>query len=1076
MELTRRTFLAASGAVALGASCSLAGPATAWADGESEEPEEELVWKTAICEGCPGGCSVRLGLREGRLVEVAGDPDCPLSGGKVCLRAQALAELQEVPGDKLGESVPNPQRLSRPLVRRPGADQWEEISWDSALAEIAEAVKATRDETFVKKEGKVSVMRTEAIASFGGAHLPVEEQYLIAKALRGWGAVHIDSEIAYGRRAFAEGVRAACGIDVPDGSWASIAQADAVLVLGADPVASQPLSALWMQRSQDKGAPWIAADPVRTRTAEMCDAHLALRPGTDIAFLGGMVRYIIEQNRWQPEYVLNFTNASYLLEPSFSFDGGSGLFFGWDPVGGAYDKESWGYQIEGTEPWNMRYEGEFAWVRQKDIPIWSLPSVPKCRRNITLQDGASVWVQLQQFYDRYDLDTVSTLCGVDRGLLEHVYDRFSATGTPEAAGKILVGPGLVQHATGAQAARAATVVQLLLGNLGVLGGGIAYLGGGSGETAAALCGLDPASFPGALPWPTEQTRTLQKWLEAHTEPAGSRAQVVKALVPALKEWWGEAGTLENDYGFSWLPKRRESADFPVIWDVLAAGTARGCFLWEADPLADGPAGVGADDFKALDWLVVCAPVPTETASFWRRAEEGPSSVATTVYQLPAAVGPEKAGIRANGGRWLQYAPAALAPFEEARSEGAVIDELWQRVRNLYDTKEDGVEPQPILNLKWDYANGNAFDLAKVGWALNGYAVAESDFSQNMVRLAEGPQNLQADGSMACAVSSFAGCWNSGVDVRDGSVQPVGRRDASDESGFGLHSQWGFSWPGNCRVRGNRASANLAGQPWNAERPLVQWDGESWVLTDGADFAAQREGRWVEPDHRAFPGVWEQAGLLFSDRLDDGPLPEHYEPLESPLNNVVNSALASPVALAAAARRVTAAAAAAGDEAAAALAATGAQDFEGVLGLRSDYPISAVVSSAASAVGLPAVLARAAAFEPGFFIEVSERLASIKGLKTGDIAQVRNDRGAVEAPVLVTNRLAPFQGRDVEGHYIILNGVQRAAAPLSEAQDGTAAAEEAPRSRWAVLAPAVTSPVGGAGDLKGFLVDIEKVQG
>lgn len=1073
MELTRRSFLAAAGAAAA-SSAMLGGRGAAWADEDDAEALEELVWKTVICEGCPGGCSVRLGLRDGAIAVVEGDPEHPLSGGKACLRAQALTELQQVPGEMLGETMPNPRRLARPLVRRPGSDQWEEIPWDSALAEIAALVKQTRDETFVEKEGKRTVMRTEALASFGGAHLTAEEQYLVAKALRGWGTVHIDSEIAFGRRAFSEGVRATCGIDVPDGSWAAIAQADVVLTVGSDHGASQPLSAAWARRVQEAGGMWIVVDPVRTRTAEMADIHLPIRPGTDTAFFGGLIRYIVDQNHWQPEYVLNFTNASYLLGQTFSYDGGSGLFFGWNPVDGAYDKEPWAYQIEGTDTWNMRYEGEFSWVRDKNVPVWAIPSVPKPRRNITLQDNASVWVQMRQFYDRYDLDTVSTACGVARDELERVYEVFAATGTTEGAGKILAGPGLVQHATGAQAARSATMVQLLLGNMGVLGGGISYMGGGSGETTAQLAGLDPTCFPGALPWPTEETRTLQAWLETYTEPRGSRAQMAKALVPALKEWWGEAATFENDYGFGWLPKRREDADFPLVWNALAARTVRGCFLWDADLLVDGSAEVAPAALGALDWLVVCAATPTETASFWRHAEEGPESVGTTVFQLPAAVGPEKAGIRVNGGRWMQYAPAAVEPLDDARCTGEVVDELWRRVRNLYDTKQDGVAAEPVLNLKWDYTSGDKLDLAKVAWAFNGYAPAESDFSQNMVRLAEGPQNLKADGSLACAVASFAGCWNSGGDAKDGTTQPVGRRDNGDESGFGLHGQWGFSWPGNCRVRGNRASANLGGQPWDAERSLVQWDGESWILTDGADFTAQRDGRWIEPDNQAFPGIWEEVGLLFSDRLADGPLPEYYEAMESPLNNVVNSALASPVALAAAGRAVSAAAAAAGDEAAAALAAVGAQDYDGVLGLRTDYPIAAVINGGIATDGVRASCARAEAFEPGFFIEVSERLASIKGLATGDRARVFNGRGSVEAPVLVTGRIAPFQGRDGEGHYVYLNGAAPRGGALSEVDETAGDGEAAALSRWAMLAPAVVSPVGGAGDSKGFLVDIEKI--
>lgn len=254
-----------------------------------------------------------------------------------------------------------------------------------------------------------------------------------------------------------------------------------------------------------------------------------------------------------------------------------------------------------------------------------------------------------------------------------------------------------------------------------------------------------------------------------------------------------------------------------------------------------------------------------------------------------------------------------------------------------------------------------------------------------------------------------------------------------------------------------------------------------MLADGADFAAQREGRWVEPDNQAFPGVWEQVGLLFSDRLADGPMPEHYEAMESPLNNRVNSALASPVALAAAGRVSAASAATSGDEVAAALAATGGGDYEGVLGVRSQYPIGAVVNGGACVAVASAVCERVDAFEPGFFVEVSERLGAIKGLCTGDRVRVFNDRGSVEAPVLVTARLAPFPGSEVEGHYVMLNGVAPQTHAEAEgdgaAQDGdseSAAAEAL--SRWAVLAPAVASPVGGAVDGKGFLVDIEKVQG
>ena len=295
-------------------------------------------------------------------------------------------------------------------------------------------------------------------------------------------------------------------------------------------------------------------DPLRSASAEMADIHVPIRPGTDIAFLGGLAKYAMDNSLWQPEYVLNFTNASYLMDPAFSFDASSGAFFGWDPMTGTYDKTSWGYQTDGFDTWNMRFDGEFSWVRGEGVPAWAVPSQPRCERNITLQDPACAWVRLQEFLARYDLDTVATVCGVERSLLERAYGAFAATGAVEGAGKVLAGPGLVQHGTGAQAARAAAVVQLLLGNIGVPGGGISYLGGAANEGLADAMGLSPDMFCVDLPWPTEGETTLQAWLEAHTEPAGAGSLRPRALVSALREWWGEEAAFDNDYGYDWLPK------------------------------------------------------------------------------------------------------------------------------------------------------------------------------------------------------------------------------------------------------------------------------------------------------------------------------------------------------------------------------------------------------------------------------------------------------------------------------------------------------------------------------------------
>lgn len=504
----------------------------------AEEPAAP-AGPVVVCEECPGACTLVLDVEDGRVAAVRGDGANPFSEGRLCLRAQALTDLWKAPegatedgagGDggngaggndaaSEGATTASPGRLTSPRVRRAGSDAWEDISWDRALDEIANLVKDTRDATFEesiegteaddeaqgetdfdewdwsdrggygddgygdndygarKRPRGVPVMRTRAIGSFGGARLVAEEQFLLAKALRSWGVVNIDSEAAFGRRAFAAGVAATLGIAEPDGLWSDIANTGCLLTLGADVATSQPLSLRWIERARDAGALWIAVDPLRSASAEMADIHVPIRPGTDIAFLGGLAKYAMDNSLWQPEYVLNFTNASYLMDPAFSFDASSGAFFGWDPMTGTYDKTSWGYQTDGFDTWNMRFDGEFSWVRGEGVPAWAVPSQPRCERNITLQDPACAWVRLQEFLARYDLDTVATVCGVERSLLERAYGAFAATGAVEGAGKVLAGPGLVQHGTGAQAARAAAVVQLLLGNIGVPGGGISYLGG-----------------------------------------------------------------------------------------------------------------------------------------------------------------------------------------------------------------------------------------------------------------------------------------------------------------------------------------------------------------------------------------------------------------------------------------------------------------------------------------------------------------------------------------------------------------------------------------------------------------------
>lgn len=773
--------------------------------------------------------------------------------------------------------------------------------------------------------------------------------------------------------------------------------------IGSNSVENHPISSKWLHKAHDNGAKWIVVDPRYTRTAEQADIYCPIRSGTDIAFFGGLYNYIIENDLWQHDYVLAYTNASYLLDPDYSFDPETGFFSGWDEKTGSYSNETWHYQVESTSKWDTSSKGDYAWAVAPGVPKFTPPEVEHIKKDETLQDPQCVFQQFKKHYSRYDMDTVCSICGMDKETLELVYSTYASTGKAGKAGSILYALGQTQHTYGAQNTRAMSVLQLLLGNVGIPGGGVNALRGEPNVQGATDMGMLVNEQPAYLKWPNTTVRSsLRKWLEGETYSDGYYTNKPKFIVSALKEWFGDKATVDNDYGYDWWPKVPASPDYTIMstFELMDQGIIKGYFNWGMNPCHSAPnAGFVRRSMAKLDWLVVADQVITESASFWKAPDMKPEEIDTSVYFLPCALIYEKPGIIANSGRWLQWRYQAVEPWEEAKPDYEMVDLLWKEVVRLYE-EEGGANPDPILNTKWDYYVDGKIDPRPVAWALNGYNVKGTECNTSSksqkTDLLPGYSALQADGSTACAMWIYGGFWCNNDAPLDPTQQPIGRRDNSDASGIGLNSNWAYAWPNNRRILYNRASADINGKPWNPDKVLCEWTGDKWVLNDAADFVAVKNDKPVPPNNKAFFMLWEQNGRLESYGMADGPLPEHFEPFETPVSeNLLNGQLNSPCM-------------------------KFAENESTKHSSASECPIVATTYSVTEhwqTGGQTRACPALVEAMPSQFIEISEELAGEKGIKSGDNVRVWNNRGSVVVSAVVTKRIKPLTVHGATQHLV-----------------------------------------------------------
>ena len=740
--------------------------------------------------------------------------------------------------------------------------------------------------------------------------------------------------------------------------WIDIKNSDVILIMGSNAAENHPISFKWVTKAMENGATLISVDPRFTRTSAKADIYAPIRSGTDIAFLGGLIKYILDNELYHEEYVVEHTNAPFLVNPDFGFD--EGIFSGYDAAGRKYDKSTWTYQTDSD-----------------GIPL----------EDPSMQDPNGVFQLLKQHYARYDPDTVSQITGTPKDDLLKIYQVYAATGAPDKVATVMYAMGWTQHTYGTQNIRAAAIIQLLLGNVGRAGGGINALRGESNVQGSTDHCLLFHILPGYLKPPQAKDETLDAYLTAYTpvsnDPKSANwwQHYPKYAVSLLKWMYGDNATPENEFGYQYLGKMADGANYSwlSLFEAMYAGQITGFFAWGQNPAVGGAnANMNRKAMENLDWMVAVNLWDTETSSFWQRPGVDPTNIKTEVFSLPVAASVEKEGSITNSGRWGQWRWQAADPPGEARADSWIINDLMIRLRALYQA-DPGPDPEPVLKLAWDYGEGEV-DAHQVAKEINGWAVSDVKDAEGAVivdagKLVKNFTQLRDDGSTACGNWLYSGSYN-----EDGNM--MARRDNIDThpAGIGLYANWAWAWPVNRRIIYNRASCDAQGRPFDPDRFVVRWTGEKWE-------GDVPDGGWPPEAKHAFIMKPEGHARIFGAGRADGPLPVHYEPWESPVDNLLYpNQSASPAFKIWDSEMDT----------------KGDPETYPIVG--TTYRVTEHWQSGAMTRNLPWL----AEMQPDMFVEMSIELANEKGIQNGDQVIVESARGSIEAVAIVTRRLRPFQ--------------------------------------------------------------------
>jgi len=849
--------------------------------------------------------------------------------------------------------------------------------------------------------------------------------------------------------------------------WVDIKNTDMMLIMGGNPAENHPCGFKWaIEAKRNRNAKMIVVDPRFTRTAATSDLFLQIRAGSDIAMLGGMVRYAIENNRIAKDYLVNYTNAAFIVKEGFKLPE-DGLYSGFDPATKTYDRSTWNYQdgndaggeapaahvAAGSAPKSAGMTLGQAATTPTPLP----PLPPKVAYDLTLQHPRCVFQLLKQQYSRYTPEMVERITGIPKDQFLKAADLFTSIrkdGDLKKVATILYAVGWTQHSFGTQIIRTAAILQLLLGNVGRAGGGVNALRGHSNIQGATDMGGVFDSLPGYLKVPSPADADLAAYLKRITPTASKPApwdsfnywsNTPKFAVSYLKSQFGDAATKENDFAFDYMPKVDRNYSWTQIWDNMYRGSVKGMLAFGMNGVAIGPdSQKNIDALKKADFLVVGEIYPDETSEFWKAPGTTPEemrTINTTVYRLACAGFAEKDGSMTNSARWLQWKNVAVPTPGECRLDQDIVSDIFLKVRELYK-KEGGKFPDPILNLTWPYTNPQP-SLAELAKEINGKALADLTDPKTQQVIKRGQQVpgfawLKDDGTTSCGNWIYSGCWTE-------AGPQLARRGTEDPSGQGIYPNWAWSWPANRRVLYNRASCDASGKPWDAERKQVWWNeaAQLWVGNDVPDFKPDSH-----PSEHMGPFIMtpEGVGRIFAPlgAFADGPLPEHYEPIESPVPNLFHPNQSNnPVV-----KKLSTAA----DK-----YATPGDGFNIVC---TTYRLTEHYHYWTKNNPMNVQLI------PEPFVEIPVELAQELGIKGNDKVKVTSARSYYVAKAFVTKRIKPMM---IDGKKVYQIGL-----PIHQGYRGIQ--EDADRDARTLanrLTPTVIDPNAYTPEFKGFLVKLEK---
>lgn len=804
--------------------------------------------------------------------------------------------------------------------------------------------------------------------------------------------------------------------------WVDIKNADIVVVMGGNAAEAHPCGFKWVTEAKEhNNARLIVVDPRFTRTAAVADYYAPIRSGSDIAFLGGLIHYLLANDKIQHEYVKHFTDATFLVNEGYAFE--NGLFTGYDKDKRAYDKTTWAYQ-KGADGFVLTDE--------------------------TLQNPRCVFNLLKQHYARYTPEMVSKITGTPKEQFLKVCEMIAETSVPGKTTTFLYALGWTQHTVGSQMIRTMAMVQLLLGNIGMAGGGVNALRGHSNIQGLTDLGLLSNQLPGYLSLATDAEQDFQGYLDKRAfKPLRPGQMSFWQNYPAfhvslMKSWYGEAATKQNNWCYEWLPKLDKVYDVLQVFEMMHQGKLNGYVAQGFNPLAAFPnkAKIGGA-LARLKYLVVIDPLATETSEFWKNFGEfndvDPAAIQTEVFRLPSGCFAEEDGSLVSSSRLMQWHYKGADAPEEAKGDAEIIAGLFIRLRELYQ-QEGGAFPDPILKLSWPYQIAERPSAEELAREFNGTALADvtdpKDPTKVLVKAGEqlaGFGQLRNDGSTACGCWIFSGSWTAAGNM-------MARRDNTDPSGLGNTPNWAFAWPANRRIIYNRASCDTTGKPWDPKRTVISWNTAThkWQGMDVPDMRPD-----AAPEQKVGPFIMNPEGVarLFGvDKMAEGPFPEHYEPFETPLgtNPLHPDVISNPAA------RVFKA------------------DLE-ALGTSKEFPYVGTTYRLTEHFHFWTKHAKInAILQPQQFVEIDEELAATKGIRSGDKVKVSSKRGHIKAVAVVTKRLKAL---DVNGTRVHTIGI-----PIHWGFKGLA--------NNGYVANTLTPFVGDANtqtpEFKSFLVTIEKV--